>query len=48
MLDFVKNQNTSLKKIEVMTVDGNGRVYFKEKNKKFKILFYPLKENVKW
>jgi len=48
VLDFVKNQNTSLKKIEVMTVDGNGRVYFKEKNKKFKILFYPLKENVKW
>ena len=46
--DFLRSQNAHLKRVEVMTVDGNGRVYFKEKNKKYRILTFPLKEGVKW
>ncbi len=46
--DFIKEKNTTLKKVEVMTVDGNGRVYFKTKNTPFEILNFPLKEGVKW
>lgn len=45
---FIKKQNANLKNVEVMTVDGNGRVYLKEKKRKFKILNYTLKEGVKW
>jgi uncharacterized membrane protein YcaP (DUF421 family) len=35
---FLKEQNTTLKKVLVMTVDGNGRVYFQQKFKPYKIL----------
>ena len=48
VVKFIKAQSATVKSVEVMTVDGNGRVYFKQKNKKYKILSYPLKENVKW
>ena len=46
--NFIKQQNVSLKNTEVLTVDGNGRVYFKGKNQKYKILNMPLRENIKW
>lgn len=46
--DFIKNQGGTLKKTEVLTVDGNGRAYFKQKNKKFEILQFELSEEVKW
>ena len=46
--EFIKNQDGNLKSVEVMTVDGNGRVYFKKKNEKYKILQFELKEDVKW
>lgn len=46
--EFLKEQNATLKSVEVMTVDGNGRVYFKKKNSKYQILSYPVKESVKW
>jgi uncharacterized membrane protein YcaP (DUF421 family) len=42
--DFLKEQNTKLKKVLVMTVDGNGRVYFQEKNKPYKILQVEIKK----
>ena len=45
---YIKSQGATLKKTEVMTIDGNGRVYFKQKGEKYKILHYQLKENVKW
>lgn len=45
---FIQNQNTTLKKTEVMTVDGNGRTYFKCKNRKYQILNYSIPENVRW
>lgn len=46
--EYVKKQGTSVKKIEVMTVDGGGRVYFKSKNEKYKILRFALPEGVEW
>jgi uncharacterized membrane protein YcaP (DUF421 family) len=48
IIDFCKNQNAKLKEIEVLTIDGNGRVYFKKKGLHYKILEYCLGENVKW
>ncbi len=46
--EFIKKQKTSLKNTEVMTIDGTGRVYFKQKDKKFIITSFDLKEGVKW
>ena len=48
VLDFISKQNSKLKNVEVMTVDGNGKVYFKTKNQKYQILNYTLKEGVQW
>ena len=45
---FLKVQNTETKKVEVMTVDGQGRTYFKNRKQKFKILSFPLGEDIKW
>ena len=45
---FIKKQNCTLKKTEVLTIDGAGRVYFKQKNKKYKILEFKLKEGACW
>lgn len=47
LYEFIKEQNTTLNRVEVLTVDANGRVYFKERKKKFKILDLDLK-GVKW
>ncbi len=46
--NFLSENNTKLKSTEVMTLDGNGRVYLKEKNKKFKILNFALPQGVQW
>ena len=46
--DFLDMNGTRLKLVEVMTVDGDGRVYLKEKFKPYRILSFPLKEGVKW
>ncbi len=48
LISFIENCGGKLKTTEVMTIDGNGRVYFKSKNKKYRILNYKLKEGVKW
>ena len=48
VLEFISKQNSKLKNVEVMTVDGNGKVYFKTKNQKYQILNYTLKEGVQW
>ena len=45
---FIKLQCAPIQKVEILTVDGNGRVYFKEKNKKFKILHFELNKGVSW
>ena len=46
--NFIKQNGSTTKKTEVMTVDGNGRVYFKSKGRPFRILNMPLKESLKW
>lgn len=46
--DFLKAQGIKEKEVEVMTVDGNGRVYLKQKGKKFLILKFPLRKGVCW
>lgn len=46
--EFIKQQNSNLKEVEVMTIDTNGRTYFKAKNRRYQILNYQLGENVKW
>ncbi|MCD7729711.1 MAG: DUF421 domain-containing protein [Clostridia bacterium] len=41
--NFLKEQSVKLKKVLVMTVDGNGRVYFQERGKPYKILQMEIK-----
>lgn len=36
--EFLDGQNAKLKQVVVMTVDGEGRVYFQKKGEKYKIL----------
>lgn len=36
--DFLKQQGVKLKQVLVMTIDGNGRVYFQQRKKSYKIL----------
>ena len=48
LIKFIKAQKTSLKNTEVMTIDGTGRVYFKQKGKKFVIKSFELKDGVQW
>ena len=48
LISFIESQNVSLKKVEVLTIDGEGKVYLKEKNKKFTILQFDLGDKIKW
>ena len=45
---FLKEKGLSVKNTEIMTLDGNGRVYLKGKNKKYTIEKFSLPEGVKW
>ncbi len=45
---YLNKNGVKLSKTEVLTIDGNGRVYLKEKGQKYRILSFPLKEGVKW
>lgn len=40
--NFLSENNVKLKNTEVMTLDNNGRVYLKEKRKKYQILSFNL------
>ena len=46
--NFTAKNGNGIKNTEIMTVDGNGRVYIKYKKEKYKILSYPLAEGIKW
>lgn len=46
--EYIVNAGKTLKKTEVMTVDGDGRVYIKQKNDKYEITSLALPEGVKW
>ena len=43
IIEFIRLNGYFLKNVEVMTIDGNGRTYFKAKNQKFKVLTYQIK-----
>ena len=45
---FLSANGLRLNDTEVMTVDGNGRVYLKKRKEKYKILNYKLKDGIKW
>ena len=44
--DFIAKQGVKLRNVLVMTVDSNGRVYFQQKGKPYKIL--KAKVNGQW
>ena len=46
--EFIERQGAKLKNTEVLTIDGNGRAYFKQKKQKYKILEFALSEGIKW
>jgi len=46
--NFIKSQNQSVKKVDVLTINGNGVVYFQAKGEEYKLLSFPLKEGVEW
>ncbi len=48
IVKFLNDNASTLKTTEVMTLDGNGRVYLKQKRKKYQILNLQLPEGVKW
>ena len=48
VMNFLKSHESALKRVEVMTIDGTGRVYLKTKNNKYQILSYPIKEGASW
>ena len=45
---FIESVGGKVKNTEVLTIDGNGRTYYKKKEEKFKILSFTLSEGVKW
>ncbi len=45
---FLLTKGYSLKNVEVMTVDGDGRTYIKGKKRNYEITAYPVPEGVKW
>lgn len=45
---FITSKNRTLRRTEVMTVDGTGRTYLKFKNERFFITTFPLAEGIKW
>lgn len=45
---FVNSLGAKLKDVEVMTIDGNGRVYFKRKKMPYQITKFNLKEGISW
>ena len=43
-----KHGAKSIKQVGVLTVDGNGKVYYQERLGKYKVFNVNLKEGVKW
>lgn len=48
IIEFINKQKETLKRTEALTIDGDGRVYFKSKNKKYSILNFNLPEGIEW
>ncbi len=45
---FLSEQHATVKQVEVMTLDNDGRVYLQIKGERFRTLHLPLKEGVSW
>lgn len=45
---FLSSKGKSLKNTEVLTVDGNGKAYFKTKHNPYEIMNFSLPEGIKW
>jgi uncharacterized membrane protein YcaP (DUF421 family) len=48
LINYIKTKGTTVKNTEVMTMDGNGRVYFKAKKQPFRILNATIEGGLKW
>ncbi|MBR5900565.1 MAG: DUF421 domain-containing protein [Clostridia bacterium] len=48
IVNFIRQNGSKLSQVEVMTIDGNGRTYFKAKNKKYQILNFTIEEGLRW
>ncbi|MBO4323280.1 MAG: DUF421 domain-containing protein [Clostridia bacterium] len=48
LITIVKDKGYSIKNVGVMTLDGNGKAYIQEENKKYATFCVALKEGVKW
>ena len=48
IMDYISTSHTKLKNIEVLTIDGDGKAYLKQKNEKYKVIAFPLPTGVKW
>ena len=48
MEEFIRKNNGKINQTEILTLDSNGKVYFKLQKQPFKILKYQLKEGVQW
>ena len=47
--EFLKNNEiNSVKSVEVMTIDGSGKVYLQEKDKKYSVKRFHVKEGAAW
>ncbi len=46
--NFIKDNGGTVKSTEVLTIDGSGKTYFKQKNKKFIVLNFNLPAEVSW
>ncbi len=46
--NFLQSNDGKLTQTEVLTIDGNGRSYLKEKNRKYRILKFEVPEGVSW
>ena len=46
--NFLRNNDGKLTQTEVLTIDGNGKSYLKEKNQKYRILKFEIPKGVSW
>ena len=46
--NFLRNNDGKLTQTEVLTIDGNGKSYLKEKNRKYRILKFEIPEGASW
>ncbi len=48
LTNFIEMQGGKIKNTEILTVDGAGKTYYKQKNQKFRVLDFNLPTGVQW